>query len=145
MNRLVELSLGHRLVVLLLGLLLFAGGWRAYHRLPIDAFPDVTNIQVTVISQAPTLSPLEIEQLVTYPIEQAVAGLTRNFTDRKSTRLPPKRAAVGPPPASFSQNDPACCRWGAGQKLHRSKIDTTAPDGQFLVERCRLAAGLSCA
>jgi len=75
MQRLVDASLGHRLVVILLALLLIFWGWTSFRRLPIDAFPDVTNIQVTVISQAPTLSPLEIEQLVTYPIEQACAGL----------------------------------------------------------------------
>jgi cobalt-zinc-cadmium resistance protein CzcA len=69
------MSLAHRLVVILLAVLLIGAGWGAFKRLPIDAFPDVTNIQVTVISQAATLSPLEIEQLVTYPIEQSVAGL----------------------------------------------------------------------
>ena len=75
MQRLIDASIRHRLVVLLLAVLLIAAGVRAFTRLPIDAFPDVTNIQVTVISQATTLSPLEIEQLVTYPIEQACAGL----------------------------------------------------------------------
>ncbi|MCG8455893.1 MAG: efflux RND transporter permease subunit, partial [Holophagales bacterium] len=75
MQRLIEASIRHHLVVLLLALLLVGAGVRAFLRLPIDAFPDVTNIQVTVISQATTLSPLEIEQLVTYPIEQACAGL----------------------------------------------------------------------
>ncbi len=65
MQRLVEPSLRHRLVVILFALLLAAAGLRAFLLLPIDAFPDVTNIQVTVISQAPTLSPLEVEQLVT--------------------------------------------------------------------------------
>jgi Cu/Ag efflux pump CusA len=75
MNRLIEMSLSHRLVVLLLAALLAGLGWSALNQLPIDAFPDVTNIQVTVISQASTLSPIEVEQLVTYPIEQAYAGL----------------------------------------------------------------------
>jgi cobalt-zinc-cadmium resistance protein CzcA len=75
MERIVDLSLRHRLVVVLLAILLIAGGWQAYRTLPIDAFPDVTNIQVTIISQAATFSPLEVEQLVTYPIEQAVAGI----------------------------------------------------------------------
>ncbi len=75
MNRLIEMSLAHRLVVLLLAVLLAGLGWSSLKQLPIDAFPDVTNIQVTVISQAPTLSPMEVEQLVTYPIEQACAGL----------------------------------------------------------------------
>ena len=75
MRRLVEISLAHRLVVILITILMVGAGWTAFRRLPIDAFPDVTNIQVTVISQASTLSPLEVEQLVTYPIEQACAGL----------------------------------------------------------------------
>ena len=75
MQRLIEMSLTHRLVVILLAVLLIGAGWGAFKQLPIDAFPDVTNIQVTVISQAATLSPIEIEQLVTYPIEQSVAGL----------------------------------------------------------------------
>ncbi len=75
MQRLIEMSLAHRLVVILLAVLLIGAGWGAFTQLPIDAFPDVTNIQVTVISQAATLSPIEIEQLVTYPIEQSVAGL----------------------------------------------------------------------
>ena len=75
MKRLIDISLTNRLVVILLSVLLIGAGIRALLRLPIDAFPDVTNIQVTVISQAATFSPLEVEQLVTYPIEQACAGL----------------------------------------------------------------------
>ncbi len=87
MERLVNLSLRHRLVVMLLALLLVFGGVRAFLSLPIDAFPDVTNIQVTVISQAPTLSPLEIEQLVTYPIEQACAGLPHSTEVRSLSKF----------------------------------------------------------
>ena len=62
-------------------------GWVAFRELPIDAFPDVTNSRVTVISQAPTLSPLEIEQLVTYPIEQACAGLPRSSQLRSLSKF----------------------------------------------------------
>lgn len=87
MNGIVELSLRHRLVVILVAMLLIGAGWQAYVRLPIDAFPDVTNIQVTVISQAPTLSPLEVEQLVTYPIEQAVAGLPHSTEVRSLSKF----------------------------------------------------------
>ncbi len=87
MQRLVEVSLAHRLVVLLLAGLLIIGGWVAFRELPIDAFPDVTNIQVTVISQAPTLSPLEIEQLVTFPIEQACAGLPHSTEVRSLSKF----------------------------------------------------------
>ncbi|MEN8165761.1 MAG: efflux RND transporter permease subunit, partial [Acidobacteriota bacterium] len=87
MQRLVELSLAHRLVVILLALLLIGAGWQAFNELPIDAFPDVTNIQVTVISQAATLSPMEIEQLVTYPIEQACAGLPHSTEVRSLSKF----------------------------------------------------------
>jgi len=87
MHRLVELSLAHRLVVILLAVLLIAAGWMSFRQLPIDAFPDVTNIQVTVISQATTLSPLEIEQLVTYPIEQSCAGLPHSTEVRSLSKF----------------------------------------------------------
>ncbi|MDX2435805.1 MAG: CusA/CzcA family heavy metal efflux RND transporter [Acidobacteriota bacterium] len=87
MQRLVELSLAHRLVVVLLAVLLIAAGWMSFRSLPIDAFPDVTNIQVTVISQAATLSPLEIEQLLTYPIEQACTGLPHSTEVRSLSKF----------------------------------------------------------
>jgi cobalt-zinc-cadmium resistance protein CzcA len=87
MQRLIELSLAHRLVVILLAVLLIAAGWGAFKQLPIDAFPDVTNIQVTVISQAATLSPLEIEQLVTFPIEQSLAGLPHSTGVRSLSKF----------------------------------------------------------
>ena len=87
MQRLIEMSLAHRLVVILLAVLLIGAGWAAFRQLPIDAFPDVTNIQVTVISQAATLSPLEIEQLVTYPIEQSVAGLPHSTEVRSLSKF----------------------------------------------------------
>ncbi len=87
MDRLVDLSLRHRLIIFSLSLLLIVGGVRAYQEMPIDAFPDVTNIQVTVISQAPTFSPLEVEQLVTYPIEQAMGGLPRSTEVRSLSKF----------------------------------------------------------
>lgn len=87
MGRLIELSLRQRLVVVLLAVLLAGAGWVAFQDLPIDAFPDVTNIQVTVISQAATLSPLEVEQLVTYPIEQACAGLPHSVEVRSLSKF----------------------------------------------------------
>ncbi len=87
MQRLVELSLAHRLVVVLLAVLLIAAGLMSFRSLPIDAFPDVTNIQVTVISQAATLSPLEIEQLLTYPIEQACTGLPHSTEVRSLSKF----------------------------------------------------------
>ena len=74
-------------MVVLLAFLLIGAGWAAFRALPIDAFPDVTNVQVTVISQAATLSPLEVEQLVTYPIEQACAGLPHSTEVRSLSKF----------------------------------------------------------
>src|SRR5512146_1698810 len=75
LERLMSLSLRTRLMVLLLVLTISGLGTWAVSTIPIDAFPDVTNIQVEVISTAPGLSPLEIERFVTYPIEMSMRGL----------------------------------------------------------------------
>ncbi len=57
-------------IVVLIGL----GAW-SYQHLPIDAVPDITNVQVQINTQAPGYSPLEVEQRITYPVETALAGL----------------------------------------------------------------------
>jgi cobalt-zinc-cadmium resistance protein CzcA len=68
-------SLRNRVVVLFLSALLAAAGLLALARLPIDAFPDTTPVQVQVNTNAPSLNPLEIEQQITFPVEQAISGL----------------------------------------------------------------------
>jgi cobalt-zinc-cadmium resistance protein CzcA len=75
LERLMALSLRARLMVLLLVVLITGAGVWAAGTIPIDAFPDVTNIQVEVVSTAPGLSPLEIERFVTRPIEMTMRGL----------------------------------------------------------------------
>jgi cobalt-zinc-cadmium resistance protein CzcA len=70
-------SLRHRAIVLVATLLLVAAGVRAALELPIDAVPDVTNVQVQVITSAPALSPVEIEQYVSVPVERAMAGIPK--------------------------------------------------------------------
>jgi cobalt-zinc-cadmium resistance protein CzcA len=62
------------------------GGIVAWTRLPIDAFPDVTNIQVMVLSKVPGLSAVDVEQRVTYPIEQQMGGLPRVTLVRSVSR-----------------------------------------------------------
>jgi cobalt-zinc-cadmium resistance protein CzcA len=73
----VAWSLRHRPVVLLGTLLLVIAGAHAAVELPIDAVPDVTNVQVQVITPAPALSPVEVEQYVTVPVERAMGGIPR--------------------------------------------------------------------
>jgi cobalt-zinc-cadmium resistance protein CzcA len=75
LDRIIDFSLDNKFLVLLHGLLLVVGGAYAMTRLPIDAVPDVTNIQVQVMTTAPALGPQEMEQFVTFPVETAMSGL----------------------------------------------------------------------
>jgi cobalt-zinc-cadmium resistance protein CzcA len=75
LERLIEYTLKQKGMVIFFSLLIVAIGLYSYWKLPIDAFPDVTNIQVEVVSHADGLSAIEIERNVTYPIEMAMRGL----------------------------------------------------------------------
>lgn len=75
LDAIIRSSLRHRFLVLLLTAIFVAVGIRAMLLLPIDAFPDTTPVQVQVNTAAAALSPQELEQLVTFPIEQAISGL----------------------------------------------------------------------
>ena len=75
LNRIIDLSVRGRWLVLLLVLVLSIFGARELLRLPIDAVPDITNRQVQINTIAPALGPEEVESQVTYPLETALAGL----------------------------------------------------------------------
>ena len=75
LDRIIALSLRHRVVVLLLTGLLLAAGVLSFSKLPFDAFPDTTPVQVSINTTAPALSPLEVERQITFPLEQVIAGL----------------------------------------------------------------------
>lgn len=75
LEQLVSAAIRYRWGVLAAVALLCALGIWSYQRLPIDATPDITNVQVQINSEAPGYSPLEAEQRVTYPVETAIAGL----------------------------------------------------------------------
>jgi cobalt-zinc-cadmium resistance protein CzcA len=76
-SRLVEWALRNRFLVIAASILLIAVGVESMLRLPIDAVPDVTNVQVQVLTKAPALAPLEVERLITFPVESAMAGLPK--------------------------------------------------------------------
>lgn len=71
----LEFSLRQRSLVLGLACFLSVAGIVAFRSIPIDAYPDVTNIQVQVLTEAPGLSPVEVERFVTYPLELQMTGL----------------------------------------------------------------------
>ena len=75
LNNLIEASLKNRFVVLLVAALLIVLGIRSAARLPLDAFPDTTPIQVQINTIAPELSPEEVERLISFPVEYAMGGL----------------------------------------------------------------------
>ncbi|MEP7124362.1 MAG: efflux RND transporter permease subunit, partial [Byssovorax sp.] len=75
LSAIVAWSLKNRIIVLCATLLFVVVGVRAALALPIDAVPDVTTVQVQVITSAPALSPVEAEQFVTVPVERAMAGI----------------------------------------------------------------------
>lgn len=74
-ERLIQFAIEQRIVVMLAVLLMAGLGIASYQKLPIDAVPDITNIQVQINTSAPGFSPLETEQRITYAIETSMAGL----------------------------------------------------------------------
>src|SRR6201997_5519986 len=75
LNWIIDLSLRHRLLVIVGVLALAAVGAVSMRYLDIDAFPDTTPVQVQINTVAPALGPEEVEQRITFPIEQAIGGL----------------------------------------------------------------------
>jgi len=76
LNRLVELSLRYKVLVLIAFAVVAFLGYRAIRHVPIDAFPDVTPVQVNVYTESPGLAAEDVEQLLTFPVESAMAGLS---------------------------------------------------------------------
>ena len=86
-RRLVDLSLDNRLLVVALWLLLAGFGIHALLDLPIDAVPDVTNVQVQILTDSPGLAPEEVERFITFPVETAMSGLPRIEQIRSLSRF----------------------------------------------------------
>ncbi len=75
LNNLVEVSLRYKFLVIVVFLVVAALGWRAVTTVPIDAFPDVTPVQVNIYTESPGLAAEDVEQLITFPVESGMAGL----------------------------------------------------------------------
>src|ERR1700738_1542839 len=87
LKRVIDVALAYRWFVVLGILVLLAVGGYALYTLPVEAFPDLTNNQVTVITEAPSMPPTEVEQLVTYPVEQAMMGMPKQQEVRSMSKL----------------------------------------------------------
>ena len=85
-DSIVRLAIERRLLVLCFIFLIVGVGVWSYQKLPIDAVPDITNVQVQINTAAPGYSPLESEQRITYPVETALAGLPELSYTRSLSR-----------------------------------------------------------
>lgn len=85
-DSLLRLAIERRLLILCFIFLIVGVGVWSYQKLPIDAVPDITNVQVQINTAAPGYSPLESEQRITYPVETALAGLPNLSYTRSLSR-----------------------------------------------------------
>ena len=85
-SKLIQFSIKQRLLVIASSV--FMGIWGAYNFLilPIDAVPDITNVQVQINTEAPGFTPLEVEQRITFPVETVIAGLPKLKNTRSLSR-----------------------------------------------------------
>jgi cobalt-zinc-cadmium resistance protein CzcA len=87
LHRIIDFHLEHRWFVLVGLIIVIALGVYAMLQIPIDAFPDLTNNQVVVLTECPGMAPTEVEQLVTFPIETSLMGLPRTEGIRSISKL----------------------------------------------------------
>jgi cobalt-zinc-cadmium resistance protein CzcA len=87
LDKIIQFSIKNKFIILLLTLVLIAWGSYSLKNLPLDALPDVTNNQVQIITTAPTLASQEVEQLITYPLEQAVKTIPKVIELRSISRF----------------------------------------------------------
>lgn len=87
LDKIIQFSIKNKFIILLFTLVLIAWGSYSIKNLPLDALPDVTNNQVQIITTAPTLASQEVEQLITYPLEQAVKTIPKVIELRSISRF----------------------------------------------------------
>ncbi len=86
-NHLIDFSLNNRFIVILLSLAILGMGVFAAATIPLDAVPDLTNVQVQVLTNSPALGPVEVEQFITFPIENAMSGIPKVDEIRSISRF----------------------------------------------------------
>jgi cobalt-zinc-cadmium resistance protein CzcA len=87
LSRIIDFHLRHRIFVLAGLLLLIGGGLWTVMQIPIEAFPDLTNNQVVVVTEAPGMPASEVEQFVTFPVEMALMGMPKTENIRSISKL----------------------------------------------------------
>ncbi len=114
-DRLLRFAIAQRGLVLLATVGLALLGIVDFRRLPIDAVPDITNVQVQINTAVQALSPLEVEQQITFPIETAMAGLPRRRGHALALALRPlaghrRSSRTAPTSTSRASSSTSGCR-----------------------------------
>ncbi len=122
-ERIIRFSIEHRWLVMLAVVGMMAIGVFSYKKLPIDAVPDITNVQVQINTAAAGYSPLEVEQRVTFPIETVMAGLPNLEQTRSLSRYGLSQITV----VFKDGTDIHFARQLVNQRIQESK--ETLPDG----------------
>lgn len=113
----IDRSIRHPYVVCLLTIAMALLGIRAFQKLPIDAIPDLTNVQVQILTSAPALAPLDVERLVSVPVEMTMTGLPRTTEIRSASRYGVSAVTV-----VFEDGvDPFLARQLVGERLIRAR------------------------
>jgi len=87
LDKILQFALTQRLLVILATAILIGSGLWAMNKLPVDAFPDVTNVQVQILTQAGGMAPTEVEKLVTFPVETTMGGLPKLKEVRSASKI----------------------------------------------------------
>ncbi len=86
-NHLIDFSMNNRFIVVLVSLAVLGMGAFAASTIPLDAVPDLTNVQVQILTNSPSLGPVEVEQFITFPIENAMSGIPKVDEIRSISRF----------------------------------------------------------
>ena len=136
LNSLIRFSIRNKLIVGLMVLVLIAFGSYALTKLPIDAVPDITDNQVLIITTTPSLGAPEVERLITFPIEQAVANVPNLVEMRSFSRF-------GLSLVTVVFTDATDVYWARQQITERlQKVQTTLPKGIGTPELGPVTTGL---
>jgi heavy metal efflux system protein len=136
-HHLIDWSLNNRFIVILLSFLTLGIGAFAATSIPLDAVPDLTNVQVQILTNSPALGPVEVEQFITFPIENAMSGVPNVDEIRSISRFGLSAVTV-----SFHEGtDIYWARTQVGERLLKARENI--PEGMGIPELGPIATGMS--
>ncbi len=136
-SQIIEWSLNNRFIVMLLAVVALGLGGFAATTIPLDAVPDLTNVQVQILTNSPALGPVEVEQFITFPVENAMSGIPKVDEIRSISRF-------GLSAVTVTFEDGTDIYWArniVSQRLLRAKEEI--PPGMGTPELGPIATGMS--